>query len=372
LKQAVAGPFFLTGIYFMQLNTAKNNELQLTGRQERILRFIVEQFSETGKPVGSRPLSKLGNEHLSAASIRNTMADLEDLALVTQPHTSAGRIPTDFGYRYYVDKLMQGPAIPLADLHEIQTFFDNYAGMVGTIFESVSKMLCSYSNYIGIVTSPRTSTMVLKHINFIRQAPGKILAIFVSQNGIVQNKLIHIDGDYSQELLEKASRWVTDHFQNLNLQQIRNRVSDMLREEKTRYDLLMQQSLLFSLKSFEGDFGQEGVYVEGTSKLIDELDQADKPSIKEIVDAMEQKSALLDLIGDYLDSKEVQVVIGSEADLQGIRGCSLVAGAYNLPDGSRGNLAVLGPTRMHYPQTIYLVDFISKQISRIGQNSNEQ
>lgn len=338
----------------------------LDRRQQSILRFVVEQFVRTGNPVGSRVLARFGEEQVSPATIRNTMADLEELGYLTQPHTSAGRVPTDLGYRYYVDGLMPPSSIPLAEQQQIGDFFRSFGGMVGTILEQTSRLLSQYSHYIGIVTTPRFESIVFRHISFVRQAPGRVLVIFVADGGLVFNKLLTVEGDYSQEFLEKAGRWVVDHFAGLSLTAVRARIEELLRHERVQYDLLERQALFFSRASFSGGFEGEDLYVEGATNLVKEPDFATRERIEEILRAIEQKSALLRLLDGCLQGGGVQVVIGSENELKEIKGCSLVAGAYQFPDGSRGTIAVLGPKRMPYPRTIYLVDYISKQINRLA------
>lgn len=338
----------------------------LDRRQQRILRFVIDQFVESGHPVGSRSLSKLKDEHLSPASIRNTMSDLEEMGFLQQPHTSAGRIPTDQGYRHYVDSLISPTSIPHAEQDQIREVFSHFGGMFSSILECASRVLSQYSHYIGIASKPRFDSMVFRHIQFIRQGPGRILVIFVSSSGLVYNKVIEVEGSYEQEYLEKVSRWVIDHFMGKTLLRVRQLVQDMLQEERARYDILAKQALKISQASFEDDFGtEEGLIVEGTSNLAKEPDFATRETMERLLDAIEEKNALLDLISGCQEDEGVQVVIGSESELMEIQGCSLIASAYNFPDGSRGSIAVLGPKRMPYPRTIYLVDYISRQISKL-------
>lgn len=338
----------------------------LDARQARILRFVVEQFTSSGSPVGSRLLAKLNDEHLSPASIRNTMADLEDMGLLYQPHTSAGRLPTDMGYRYYIDSLMPSHCLPTVELHEIESFFDNYRGMISSILEVTPQVLSRFSNYIGIATTPRLKSMVLKHLQFVKQTAERVLVVFVSNNGMVFNKLLEVEREYSQSELDKLSRWVVAHFQGMNLLTLRLRVEEMLQEEQARYDQMAQKALLLSRDSFEGSFDQEGIRVDGIGNFITWSGAGLKDRMKEILNTIERRSSLLELIDQVMVEGSVQVIIGSETELEEIKGCSLVASTYNFPDGSFGNLAILGPTNMSYPRTVYLVDYISKQISRFA------
>ena len=338
----------------------------LDARQERILRFVVEQFTQSGAPVGSRLLAKLKDEHLSPASIRNTMADLEDMGLLAQPHTSAGRLPTDKGYRYYIDSLMPSLSLPTMELHEIESYFDNYRGMISSILEVAPQVLSRFSNYIGIATTPRIKSMVLKHLQFIRQDAQRVLVLFVSNNGMVFNKLIRVERDYSQSELDKLSRWVVAHFAGLNFYSLRRRVDEMLQEERARYDEMANKALILSRDSFEGGFEQQELKVGGIGKFVVDSGKQLQDRMKEILKTIEHRSGLLDLIDQVMVEGSVQVIIGSETELEEIKGCSLVASTYNFPDGSFGNIAILGPTHMPYPRTVYLVDYISKQISRFA------
>jgi len=248
---------------------------QLSRREERILCIVVERFVTSGEPVGSRTISKTEGEHLSAASIRNTLADLEEMGYLYQPYTSAGRVPTDLGYRYYVDRLMQPPTLPLAERREIEAFFTNYRGIMGSILENTSKLLSRYSHYIGIVSAPQFESTVFCHIDFVLQAPGRVLVIFVSQSGIVHNKLIEVDFDMSQEELSRISSWVVEHFRGKTLTEVRNRVADMLQRDRAALDSLARRALFFSEASFIEGFGEEGIYIEGTANIFSEPEFAD-------------------------------------------------------------------------------------------------
>lgn len=342
-----------------------NREGQLDRRMARILRFVVEQFAGAGVPVGSRTLSKMEGEHLSPASIRNAMSDLEEMGYLHQPHVSAGRVPTDKGYRYYVDTLMEQPTLPLAELEEIEGFFRSYRGMVGSILERSTRVLSHFSHYIGIASLPHFENTVFSHIEFISQGPGKVLAVFVSRSGLVHNKQIEVEGDYSQDELHRISNWVVDHFSGLTLFELRKKVDEMLQEERARVDRLRRSALLFSQAALAESFGGEEIYIEGASNIVGETDFADVEKIQELMRAVEEKSLLIELLNRCMSGEGVQIVIGSEAELQEISGCSLVASAYTFPDGSKGSVAVLGPKRMPYPRTIFLVDFISRKITRL-------
>ncbi|HUX05740.1 MAG TPA: heat-inducible transcriptional repressor HrcA [Acidobacteriota bacterium] len=340
-------------------------EEQLDRRQQRILRFVVELFVTSGQPVGSRTISKFEGEHLSAASIRNTMADLEEMGYLVQPHTSAGRVPTDLGYRYYVDILMDQPALPVAEQREIKAFFKSYQGVVGSILEKTSKLLSSYSHYIGIVSAPQFESAVFSHVDFIKQGPDRVLVIFVDRAGLVHNKMIRIDADISQEELNRIGEWVVERFHGMSLTELRRKVEEMLDRERAMMDMLVRNALYFARSSFADGFGDEDFYVEGTINIFEGPDFTDREQLRVLMRAIEEKRHLLQLLNSCLDGEGVQVVIGSESDLKGIRGCSLVASAYTFPDGSRGSIGVLGPTRMLYPRTVFLVDLVSKQISRL-------
>ena len=336
----------------------------LNGREERILRFVVEGFVATGVPVGSRTVSKLEEEHLSAASIRNTMNDLEDAGYLYQPHVSAGRVPTDLGYRYYVDRLMDPPALPLAEQKAIKTFFSSYRGVVGAVLAHTSRLLSRFSHYVGIVSAPHFEGTVFRHIDFVRQGPGRVLVIFVSQAGLVHNRMIEVDVDLDPDELNRIAAWVIEKFCGMTLVEMRNRVEEILRTDRAALDRLSGRALEFSEATFAEGFGDDGIYVEGTANIFGEPDFANPAQLKLLMQAIEEKDHLLRILNGCLSGEGVRVVIGSESELSEIQGCSLVASAYNFPDGSRGSIAVLGPTRMSYPRTVYLVDLVSKQISK--------
>lgn len=336
---------------------------RLERRMERILRTVVELFVATGTPVGSRTLSKAQDEHLSPASIRNTMSDLEEMGFLSQPHASAGRMPTDKGYRYFVDVLMGKPSLPARIKAQIDRFFCDERAGIGSILEHTPRLLSRVSHYVGIVSVPQLESTVFRHIEFIRQAKRLVQVIFISHSGIVHKKLMEVEEDCTQEELDRIGNWVAGNFQGMTLVQVRERVKEMLLEERARVDQLMRRSLKLSEASFSESFGEDDIYVEGAANIIMEPDFADPEIIRLLISAIEDKKLLLKLINHCIGGPGVQIAIGSETEMFVVPGCSIIASTYCLPDGSSGTVALLGPTRMPYPRTIFLVDYISRRIS---------
>lgn len=333
-------------------------------RSRRLLKSLIQEYIQTREPVGSRRLSKLSNESLSPATIRNIMADLEEGGFVTQPHPSAGRIPTEKGYRFYVDALLEKGTLSRQDMVAISdTLQAGGDPSTSHLMSRASHVLSSVSNNVGFVLAPAISDVVMKHIQFVRLADRRVLVILVGDSGMVQNRVIHVEEDMSQQDLEFTSRYMMSHFAGLTLPVIRRQLVALMQEEKALYDTLLQKALkLGNAGCSEEDGGDGDVFVEGAARLMRNPEFADVKRMIEIFEMFEQKSHLVKIITECIhsDGGSPRVTIGLESAAAGAGNFAMVAAPYMYKNRLVGSLGVLGPMRMEYARTIPLVDYVAK------------
>jgi heat-inducible transcriptional repressor len=343
-------------------------EIPLDRRAQEILGAVVEQYVQSGEPVGSRTLAQRNPERLSPATIRNTMADLEQLGLLEQPHTSAGRVPTELGYRVYVNNLMHDRPIGRSEEKLIQESLGHPGADASQLFAQVSRVLSQISHQIGVVITPNISRVRLKHLEFVRLAPRRCVAIIVAESGVIHNKVFETEEDYAQDQLDGAGRFLTETFQGMTLPETRERILAMLTEEKALYDRMLHDALTLGSASVEGTVAVAGladshhVFLDGASNLIDKPEFADAERLKAIFRAFEQKHDILRILNRCIEEAQpgVRVLIGSETDLPDLNQCTLITSTYGPEGAPLGALGVLGPTRMEYAKAVALVDYVSR------------
>ena len=344
-------------------------------RFKEILHWVVATFTVTGKPVGSRSIARRSSEQLSAATVRNIMADLEDMGYLRQPHASAGRVPTDKAYRFYVDYLMKRSALSRTDrvMIERDLCVDDSAERM---MARASQVLSRASNNVGIVVSPPISQMALEHIHFTKLADNRILVILASRSGMVQNRIIHYEEEIIQAELDRSARYIVEHFKNLTLPEIHRRILQMINQERALYDRSMQQIITLSSMAFsepEDDPGA-GIYLDGASNLINSTDFSDINKMKLLFETIEHKSRLATLLSRCIDEApgEVRIAIGAENAMPGIEDCALIASRYVVDKKTHGTLGILGPTRMEYARAISLVDYVARLFGQVLETGNRQ
>jgi heat-inducible transcriptional repressor len=343
-------------------------EYLLNERVRETLHWVIASFIVTGRPVGSRAVARHSREQLSAATVRNIMADLEELGYLQQPHPSAGRVPTDKAYRFYVDYLLERRDLSLDERAMVERDLrldDNTEHLMAR----ASRVLSRVSKNVGIVVSPPISQVALEHIHFTKLADNRILVILVSRSGIVHNRIIHYEEEISQSELDRVARYITDHFKNRTLREIRKRILKMIRHEQALYDRFIQQVITLSTKAFSksGRAPDAEVYLDGASNLINTPEFSDINRMKLLFETIEQKSRLADLLSRFIegDSQEVRITIGAENTLPGIEDCTLITSSYAVDGKTHGSLGILGPTRMEYARAISLVDYVARMFGRV-------
>ena len=345
-------------------------EFKFDHRSREILTAAIKTHVATGEPVGSRTLARLSREGISAATIRNIMADLEEAGYFHQPHTSAGRVPTDKGYRFYVDNLIGQFRLSKQDEAWIQrSLLDEEAALrPEALMERTSHLLSQITDNVGVVLSPSPSQDALQQIEFVRLTDGRILVIMVSQSRFVQDRVIRLDEEISQSDLDQAARFVTENYRGYSLPEIRAAMLERMSEEKALYDKLLKTAILVCERSFAGSEDTGGVYVDGALRIIEKPDFADTERLRALFRMFEEKSRLVRILNECLAERSdgnVRIQIGAENRTPALRDCSIVASPLHLGDRVVGGVGVVGPTRMEYARVIGAVDYIAKLFERL-------
>jgi heat-inducible transcriptional repressor len=334
-------------------------------RELRVLRSVVDTHISTGEPVGSGTVSRRRRERLSAATIRNVMAELERRGLLVQPHTSAGRVPTDRGYRVYVDRLMRRRSLDALEARRIDAALGRHRGEFPDLLGEASRQLSRFSHQVGVVLAPDVTRTVIDRMEFVRLAARRVLVILVDRSGVVQNRVVEPAEDIDQDELDSVGRYLTDEFGGRTLPEVRAALLEKMSEERAAYDRLMRRSLDLGRRALAISDSEGDVFVEGASNLLDAPEFSDRERMRGLLRTLERKHRLVDLLGRLLGEEGVQVVIGGENPVRDLAGCSLVASSYGTGDRLMGTVGVVGPTRMEYSEACALVGYLSAALSRV-------
>lgn len=335
----------------------------LSERNKKILEAIIEDYIVTAEPVGSRAVTRRHGLNLSPATVRNAMADLEEMGFLTSPHTSAGRVPTDQAYRFYVDSLLAVGRIDKAERERIRKRYSGAGRDMGAVLHETSRLLSTVSHYMGIVLAPRFSSTTLRHIEFVKLGGRRILAILVADTGAVQNRLIESEEEFTDSDLARMSNYLNELLQGLPVAQVRSRILEEMRSEKILYDTLFSRALRLSEQTIVESGAQ--IFVEGQTNILDQPEFADVGRMKEVFRAFEEKSQLVDLLDRCMSAQGVQIFIGSETHLRQMEGLSVITSTYVSGKNTLGVLGVIGPTRMGYGKVIPIVDYTAKLVSKL-------
>lgn len=335
----------------------------LTERSKWILGAIIEDYIATAEPVGSRTVTRSHGLSLSPATVRNVMADLEEMGFLASPHTSAGRIPTDKAYRFYVDSLLEVRNFAQDEQEEIRKRCSLSGRDLGKALKDTSRMLSSVSHYTGIVLAPRFTANFFRHIEFIKLGGGRLLVILVSRNGAVQNKIIEIKDELRPADLVRMSNYLNHLLKGLTIAQVKEKIVKEMQSDKIKYDALLAQALEFSQQTLS-ETGSE-VFIEGQANILEQPEFTDLTRMKEIFRAFEEKGQLLGLLDRCMEAQGVNIYIGAEAHLSQMVGMSLITATYMTGRNTMGVLGVIGPTRMGYAKVIPIVDYTAQLVSRL-------
>jgi heat-inducible transcriptional repressor len=341
----------------------------LNDRSRHILQVIIEEYIATAEPVGSRTITRRDGVNLSPASVRNVMSDLEEMGFLSSPHTSAGRIPTDRAYRFYVNTLLQLGKVSNAQEEQLLERLPLQGGDASRILRETSRMLSSLSHCAGIVLAPRFTENVLRHLEFVKLGGRRLLAILVTEHGIVHNKLVELQEDISGEDLVRMTNYLNTLLQGLPMTEVRRRLIEQMQNDKVKYDSLLDRALRLSKQALADT--EADLFIVGQSTFFNQPEFADTSRMKELFRAFEEKGQLLELLDRCLAADGVQIFIGNETNLNPA-GMSVITSAYRSGSRKLGVLGVIGPTRMGYASVIPIVDYTARLVSRLLQSDEQR
>ncbi len=337
---------------------------RISERAQGILKALIERYIQSGQPVGSKVLAESTPYCLSPASIRNVMADLESMGLITSPHTSAGRIPTEQGFRFFVDSLITVQPLPERELRRLERQLDPDQP-APRIVSSVSDMLSRLTSMASVVTVPRPERSTLRQVEFLPLSESRVLVILVLNEKDVENRIIHTQRQYGPVELQQAANFINAHFAGSSLEQVRKDLLEAMRRDKEDLNQLMDTLLDVAGTAFESDAETPDYVVAGHSNLIDFAGPENVERLRHLFDAFQQKQEILFLLDNCMDSEGVQLYIGEESGYEAFDSLSLVTAPYKVEGQRVGVLGVIGPTRMHYERVIPLVDATSRLLSAV-------
>jgi len=337
---------------------------ELDERKMKILKAIIQNYLETGEPVGSRTISKYSDLKLSSATIRNEMSDLEELGYIIQPHTSAGRIPSDAGYRLYVDELMKSKD---REVTEMKEFMIQKVDKMEMLLKQVAKILASNTNYATMITSPRFNQNKLKFIQLSQMDAAHILAVIVVDGNIVKNRIINTDGELDNETMLKLNMLLNTCLNGLTLEDINLGIISKLKMQAGEHGEIVEHVLDAVAEAIHIDEDLE-IYTSGATNIFKYPELSSGGTASELISALEEKQQLIDFVTDTVsdeDSHGIQVYIGNETSVRTMKDCSVVTATYELEEGVQGTIGIIGPKRMDYEHVVNTLKTLKAQLDAI-------
>jgi heat-inducible transcriptional repressor len=346
------------------MKTTRTNK-ELSERDELILDSIVNDYINSPEPVGSRTISKKYNLNISPATIRNVASDLEGLGYLAQLHASSGRIPTDKGFRFYVDRLLRLQQLTKLQKAEIENKYNLKDLGLKEVLEETSKVLSKISHYAGLVVAPKLSTSLFEHIEFVKLSNNNILVVFVTKSGVVYNKKIKVKDSFTQSDLHRVSNYLNEIMHGLNLYEIRRKIVNEMKKEKIKCSRLFSRALGIFKDVVEDGEHQKNLYVDGALNVINDPVFKDIKEMKKLLRAFEDKMLLMNILDKSILADETVIIIGQENNAEELANCSVVSSNYAKDGNVLGALGVIGPRRMDYARVIPLVGYMSELVSRL-------
>ena len=342
--------------------------MELDERKVKILKAIIQTYLETGEPVGSRTISKYSDLQLSSATIRNEMSDLEELGFIVQPHTSAGRIPSDKGYRFYVDQLMKEKENEVTEMQELVI---QRVDRVELLLKQLAKLLAVNTNYATLISGPQYHHTKLKFIQLSRVEAGKLLIVTVLEGNIIKNSIVSLDGELNDDDILNLNILLNNSLNGLTIEQINLDVISKMKEQagdrRQVVDLVLNE-VADAIRANEEDLQ---IYTEGTTNIFKYPELSDGQKASQLISTLEQKELLKNLFTDPEDGSgknEIQVYIGNETPVQSMQDCSVVTANYVLGDGLRGTIGIIGPKRMDYEKVVSTLRSLMNQLEDTFKN----
>ena len=339
---------------------------ELNERSREIFRLIVDGYVQTGEPIGSRTLSRLLGQNLSPATIRNVMADLEEAGLLYSPHTSAGRLPTEAGLRLFVHGLLELGNLAEDERHNIEALCAARGKSLAQALEEATTALSGLSHCAGVVVVPKQERP-LKHIEFVHLGPGRALVVLVTEDGMVENRVIEVPLGVPPATLVSASNYLNARLVGRTIEEARSEIEDEIGSHKAQLDELTSRVVATGIASWAGGDGESALIVRGQSHLLEDVTAlADLERLRTLFEMLETKETVLRLLDASKQAEGVQIFIGAENHLFGVAGCSMIIAPYqNSREQIVGAIGVIGPTRINYARIIPMVDYTAKVIGRI-------
>ena len=337
--------------------------MELDERKKKILHAIIQNYMETGEPVGSRTISKYSDLKLSSATIRNEMSDLEEMGYIIQPHTSAGRIPSDKGYRLYVDNLMQEKNQEVADLKELMF---QRTDRLEKVLKQVVKVLANNTNYATMISTPQYHQNKLKFIQLSKVDDHQILAVIVAEGNVIRNKLIPICVELNDETILKLNILLNTMLNGKTIEEINLQMISSMKEQAGIHSNIIGDVVDAVAEAIHSDEGME-IYTGGATNIFRYPELSENGKASEIIQTLEEKQNLVDLVNETLSNEEkgIQVYIGSESPVQSMKNCSVVTATYELGNGLQGTVGIIGPKRMDYENVMGTLKTLMDQLDDV-------
>ena len=343
--------------------------MQLDERKTKILQAIIRNYLETGEPVGSRTISKYTDLNLSSATIRNEMADLEEMGYILQPHTSAGRIPSDKGYRLYVDTMMEDREREVIEMKEMLV---ERQDKMETLLKQVAKVLAQNTQYATMISAPQTHHNKVKFIQLSRVDANQILAVIVVEGNVIKNNILSVAQELSDETLLKLNILLNTHLNGLSMEEINLGMIAAMKQQAGIHSDIVGEVIDAVAEAIKADEDLE-IYTSGTNNIFRYPELADQQKASELINTFEEKQQLTGLVQEALadESSEtgIQVYIGNELPIQNMRDCSVVTATYELGDGMQGTIGIVGPKRMDYENVVHSLKTLKTELDKVlGKN----
>ncbi|MEE9447810.1 MAG: heat-inducible transcriptional repressor HrcA [Arenicellales bacterium] len=331
-------------------------------RAGKVLNHIIHNYVSTGQPVGSTVLAKASDLNVSSATVRNVMADLEEMGLIHSPHTSAGRIPTPAGYRIYINQLMHAQPLHNDKNQAIKNALQQYDDPK-QLLTNASQMLSRLTSFAGVVSMPDSEFSHFKQIEFLKLKKGRVLAILVTEDGMVENKVLNLDQEYTDSELVRASNYFNDAYAHRSMFEVRQDLLNKMQQDSTEMQGAMQTAVKMAQGLLNDETPTSAVLVSGEDNLMGLPDFAATEQLKGVLDTFHTKQVLLDLVSKSLHGEGISIYIGEESGYEALEACSVIAMPYEKEGQRVGVLGVIGPTRMAYDQVLSVVDVTAKLLS---------
>ena len=338
--------------------------MELDERKKKILQAVIRNYLETGEPVGSRTISKYTDLNLSSATIRNEMADLEEMGYIFQPHTSAGRIPSDKGYRLYVDAMLEEKEREAGQMREMKEMLLERQNKLETLLKQVARVVAQNTQYATMITAPQTKRSKLKFIQLSRVDARQILAVIVSEGNVIKNSMLTVSEELSDETLLKLNILLNTQLNGLSLEEINLGMIAAMKQQAGIHSEIVANVIDAVAEAIKADEDLE-IYTSGTKNFFKYPELADHERASELITTFEEKQLLSELVQDNLSGENntgIQVYIGDETPVAGMKDCSIVTATYELDEGMKGTIGIIGPKRMDYEKVVSNLRLLKHQL----------